>query len=207
MKVRRLPSPVLQMHEVQTPVGLPDTGWGTRQWCWYNFSITDSLWPQIYCKNCYSYTHGHKSKANLHDADCSQLQGEEGEADVCPRCSGKVWIFKMTMSKSIAPASTRFLRLRSRLRSQGATTGSVSPAPSANTRWTQQTLPTDPTTRWQHFSSYIIRLSRSTASTATSWSTGRRRRRSRCPWTRPPSWARQSWEPAHGVLARCSLDR
>ena len=107
--------------------------------------------PQIYCKNCYSYTHGHKSKANLHDADCSQLQGEEGEADVCPRCSGKV----SRSFKCITPSPTRCLRLRSRLRSQGATTGSVSPAPSANTRWTQPTLPTDLTTRCQRFCSHL----------------------------------------------------
>jgi len=53
----------------------------------------------IYCKNCYSYTHGHKSKANLHDADCSQLQGEEGEADVCPRCSGKVFEAEKQIAK------------------------------------------------------------------------------------------------------------
>ena len=54
-------------------------------------------------------------------------------------------------SNDITPAPTRCSRLRSRLPSQGATTGSVSPAPSASTRWIQPTLQTDPTTRcFQH---------------------------------------------------------
>merc|ERR1712088_829310 len=33
-------------------------------------------------KKCNSSTYGHKSKATLHEADCTQLQGEEGGADV-----------------------------------------------------------------------------------------------------------------------------
>ena len=47
-------------------------------------------------------------------------------------------------------ALTRCLRQRSRSQSQEATTGSVSLAPSANTRWIQPTLPTGPTMRWSH---------------------------------------------------------
>merc|ERR1712088_388907 len=56
---------------------------------------------------------------------------------------------------SAQDALGRCLRRRSRSRSPGATTGSVSPAPSTNIRWIQQTSQTDLTMR-------------STASTATS---------------------------------------
>ena len=29
---------------------------------------------EVYCKNCYSHEHGHKSKPNLHDSDVAQFQ-------------------------------------------------------------------------------------------------------------------------------------
>ena len=112
----------------------------------HNVSI-QPLVAQIYCKNCYSYTYGHKSKATLHEADCTQLQGEEGGADVCPRCSGKVENSKTSDPSLTTNCCSRCLRRRSRSRSQEATTGSASPALSANTRWIPPTLPTDRTTR------------------------------------------------------------
>ncbi len=40
---------------------------------------------EIYCNLCYAYKHGHKAKPNLHDADVTVIQGEEGESNVCPR--------------------------------------------------------------------------------------------------------------------------
>ena len=62
-------------------------------------SLSEGPDNDVYCKNCYSYTHGHKSKANLHDADCTQLQGEEGDADVCPRCTGRVFEAEKQIAK------------------------------------------------------------------------------------------------------------
>ena len=40
---------------------------------------------EIYCNLCYAYKHGHKAKPNLNVADVTAIQGEEGEANVCPR--------------------------------------------------------------------------------------------------------------------------
>jgi len=54
---------------------------------------------EVYCKNCYAYEHGHKAKPNLHDTDVALLQGEEGEPDVCPRCSGKVFEAEKQIAK------------------------------------------------------------------------------------------------------------
>jgi len=54
---------------------------------------------EVYCKNCYAYEHGHKAKPNLHDSDVTTLQGEEGEPDVCPRCSGKVFEAEKQIAK------------------------------------------------------------------------------------------------------------
>ena len=55
---------------------------------------------QLFCKNCYAIEHGHKSKPNLHDADVTVLQGEEGDQDVCPRCNGKVFEAEKMVAKS-----------------------------------------------------------------------------------------------------------
>ena len=40
---------------------------------------------ELYCKLCYSHTHGHKAKPNLNVADVAAIQGEEGANDNCPR--------------------------------------------------------------------------------------------------------------------------
>ena len=39
----------------------------------------------IYCKLCYAYKFGHKAKPNLNTADVAAIQGEEGNANTCPR--------------------------------------------------------------------------------------------------------------------------
>ena len=68
---------------------------------------------EVYCKNCYSYEHGHKAKPNLHDADVTTLQveysiitsvlmtnqGDDGGPDVCPRCQGKVFEAEKQIAK------------------------------------------------------------------------------------------------------------
>jgi len=54
---------------------------------------------EVYCKNCYSYEHGHKAKPNLHEADVTTLQGEDGDQDVCPRCQGKVFEAEKQIAK------------------------------------------------------------------------------------------------------------
>ena len=105
-------------------------------------SLSEGPDQDVYCKNCYSYTHGHKAKANLHDSDCSLLQGEEGDADVCPRCQGRVFEAEKQIAK---PGGWR--RGRGGELSQGVTTASASPARSANTRWILLTSPTARTTR------------------------------------------------------------
>ena len=55
---------------------------------------------EIFCKNCYAMEHGHKAKPNLHEADVTLLQGEEGEQDVCPRCQGRVFEAEKMIAKS-----------------------------------------------------------------------------------------------------------
>ena len=40
---------------------------------------------EIYCNLCYAYKHGHKAKPNLNVADVTAIQGQDGEANVCPR--------------------------------------------------------------------------------------------------------------------------
>lgn len=54
---------------------------------------------EVYCKNCYSYEHGHKSKPNLQTADVTLLVGDEGEPDTCPRCKGKVFEAEKQIAK------------------------------------------------------------------------------------------------------------
>ena len=39
----------------------------------------------IYCKLCYAHMFGHKSKPNLNTADVTAIQGEDGDANTCPR--------------------------------------------------------------------------------------------------------------------------
>ena len=94
----------------------------------------------------------------------SQVEGEPARCRLQPasRRGGRSRCLPSLLWKGVSPsndnndACTRCLRLRSRLRSQGATTGSVSPALSANTRWIQPILPTDQTTRCQRFSSSCL---------------------------------------------------
>ena len=120
---------------------------------------------EVYCKNCYSYEHGHKAKPNLHDADVSTLQVEYPiKISVLMTNKTRGMMEGLTCVRA---AKEKCLRLRSRLPSLVATIVNASPVPSANIRWIQQTLPT------------VLTMT-STASTAMKKSMARRPRQSQC---------------------------
>jgi len=54
----------------------------------------------IYCKLCYAHMFGHKSKPNLNTADVTAIQGEDGDANTCPRCQGVVFDAEKQVAKS-----------------------------------------------------------------------------------------------------------
>ncbi|CAB4062558.1 unnamed protein product [Lepeophtheirus salmonis] len=54
---------------------------------------------EIYCRNCYAFTHGHKAKPNLNTADVEVIQGSGEELNVCPRCNGLVFEAEKQIAK------------------------------------------------------------------------------------------------------------
>ena len=46
---------------------------------------------EIFCKHCYAVNFGHRAKSEYKGwMDSKTIMGSQGEADTCPRCSGKV---------------------------------------------------------------------------------------------------------------------